>query len=212
MLRTRWEQDPEGVRRDIEARIGYPCFVKPANLGSSVGISKVREPQELDAALAEAALYDRKLLVEEDAGNVREVECSVLGNDDPAASIPGEIVPSREFYDFIAKYHDNKSLLIIPARSSQKTSERIQELAVEAFKAVDCAGMARVDFFVDKETEEVYINEINTIPGFTPISMYPKMWEASGLSYGELIDRLIELAIERHQDKQRNVTSFKPNG
>jgi D-alanine-D-alanine ligase len=212
VLRSRWEQDPEGVRRDIEARIGYPCFVKPANLGSSVGISKVREPQELDAALAEAALYDRKLLVEEDAGNVREVECSVLGNDDPAASIPGEIVPSREFYDYIAKYHDNKSQLIIPARISQKTSERIQELAVEAFKAVDCAGMARVDFFVDKETEEVYINEINTIPGFTPISMYPKMWEASGLSYGELIDRLIELAIERHQDKQRNVTSFKPNG
>ena len=211
VLRSQWEQNPESVRQEIESRIGYPCFVKPANLGSSVGISKVRGPQELDGALAEAARYDRKLVVEQDAGNVREVECSVLGNDDPVASIPGEIVPSREFYDYIAKYHDNNSELIIPARISQETIERIQELAVKAFKALDCAGMARVDFFVDKDTEDVYINELNTIPGFTPISMYPKLWEASGLSYGELIDRLIQLAIERHRDKQRNATSFKPN-
>jgi len=210
VLRSRWERDPQAVRREIESQIGYPCFVKPANLGSSVGVSKVRGPEELDAALSEAAMYDRKLVIEQDAGNVREVECSVLGNDDPAASVPGEIVPSREFYDYIAKYHDDNSQLIIPARISEKTTKKVQELAVKAFKALDCAGMARVDFFVDKDTEEVYINEINTIPGFTPISMYPKLWEASGLSYGELIDRLIQLAVERHRDKQRNATSFKP--
>ncbi len=211
VFRSQWEQNPDLVRQEIEARIGYPCFVKPANLGSSVGISKVREPGELEGALAEAALYDRKLVIEEDAGNIREVECSVLGNDDPVASVPGEIVPSREFYDYIAKYHDQDSQLIIPARISQETTRRVQELAVQAFRALDCAGMARVDFFVDKDTEAVYINEINTIPGFTPISMYPKLWEASGLSYGELIDRLIQLAVERHRDKQRNATSFKPN-
>ncbi|NLY51574.1 MAG: D-alanine--D-alanine ligase [Firmicutes bacterium] len=210
VLRSQWEQNPELVRQEIEDRIGYPCFVKPANLGSSVGISKVRGPEELDGALAEAATYDRKLVIEQDAGNVREVECSVLGNENPVASIPGEIVPSREFYDYIAKYHDKDSQLIIPARISEKTAKRVQELAVKAFRAIDCAGMARVDFFVDKDTEEVYINELNTIPGFTPISMYPKLWEASGLSYGELIDRLIQLAIERHRDKQRNATSFKP--
>lgn len=210
VLRSQVEKNPAVVEREVGAHLGYPCFVKPASLGSSVGISKVRNSAELQPALAEASIYDRKLVIEKDAGNAREVECSVLGNDDPIASIPGEIVPSREFYDYVAKYHDSDSQLIIPARISPKATRKVQELAVDAFKALDCLGMARVDFFVDKTTDEVYINEINTIPGFTPISMYPKLWEASGIPYGELIDRLIELAVERYRDKQRNVTSFSP--
>ena len=210
ILRSQWEVSPEIAQKAVDSELGYPCFVKPASLGSSVGISKVRRSEELQAALAEAARYDRKFVVEKDAGNAREVECSVLGNDDPIASTPGEIVPSREFYDYVAKYHDSASELIIPARVSLDTTGRVQELAIQAFKALDCAGMARVDFFVDKTTEQVYINEINTIPGFTPISMYTKLWEASGLPYSELIDRLIELALERHGDKGRNVTSFAP--
>jgi len=210
ILRSHWEKSPIAVQDEIEASIGYPCFVKPASLGSSVGISKVRRRDELQAALVEAALYDRKIVVEKDAGNVREIECSVLGNEDPVASIPGEIIPSRDFYDYVAKYHDSDSQLIIPARLSPAATKEVQELAVAAFKALDCAGMARVDFFVDKDTERVHINEINTIPGFTPISMYPKLWEASGLSYAELIDELIRLALDRHRDKRRNVTSFSP--
>ena len=210
VLRSQWEKDPALVQKEVESHLAYPCFVKPASLGSSVGISKVRNSGELQPALAEAAVYDRKFVIEKDAGNAREVECSVLGNDEPIASVPGEIVPSREFYDYMAKYHDDDSQLIIPARISPKTTRKVQELAVQVFKALDCAGMARVDFFVDKPTEEVYINEINTIPGFTPISMYPKLWEASGISYTDLIDRLIQLAIDRHRDKQRNVTSFRP--
>lgn len=212
VLRSQWEQKPRLIEEEVEAHLGYPCFVKPASLGSSVGISKVRSSAELQPALAEAAIYDRKLVIEKDAGDAREVECSVLGNDAPIASVPGEIVPSREFYDYVAKYHDSDSQLIIPARISPEAARRVQELAVQAFRAMDCAGMARVDFFVDKGTEEIYINEINTIPGFTPISMYPKLWEASGVSYANLIDRLIELAMERHKDKQRNVTSYSPHG
>lgn len=210
VLRSQWEKNPAVVEREVETHLGYPCFVKPASLGSSVGISRVRNSAELQPALAEAAIYDRKLVIEKDAGNAREVECSVLGNDDPIASIPGEIVPSREFYDYVAKYHDSDSQLIIPARISPKATRKVQELAVGAFKSLDCVGMARVDFFVDRTTEAVYINELNTIPGFTPISMYPKLWEASGIPYGELIDRLVELAVERYRDKQRNVTSFSP--
>lgn len=210
VLRSQWEKNPAVVEREVETHVGYPCFVKPASLGSSVGISRVRNSAELQPALAEAAIYDRKLVIEKDAGNAREVECSVLGNDDPIASIPGEIVPSREFYDYVAKYHDSDSQLIIPARISPKATRKVQELAVDAFKSLDCVGMARVDFFVDRTTETVYINELNTIPGFTPISMYPKLWEASGIPYGELIDRLVELAVERYRDKQRNVTSFSP--
>ncbi|NMB25918.1 MAG: D-alanine--D-alanine ligase [Firmicutes bacterium] len=209
LFRSEWEENPK-VAEEAVGKIGYPCFVKPASLGSSVGISKVREPGELQEALNEAAIYDRKFVIEKDAGNAREVECSVLGNDEPIPSIPGEIVPSREFYDYVAKYHDSASELIIPARITAKTTEKIQELAVQAFRALDLAGMARVDFFVDKNTERIYINEINSIPGFTPISMYPKLWEASGIPYARLIDRLIELAIERHQDKGRNMTSFAP--
>lgn len=212
VLRSQWEADPALVQRQVEVHFGYPCFVKPAGLGSSVGISKVHNAPELQPALEEAAAYDRKLVIEKAAENVREVECSVLGNDRPIASVPGEIIPSREFYDYVAKYRDENSRLIIPARISARTTERVQQLALAAFRAVDCAGMARVDFFVDKESEEIYLNEINTIPGFTPISMYPKLWEASGISYGELIDRLIQLALERHNDKQRNRIKYTPSG
>ncbi|NLK08549.1 MAG: D-alanine--D-alanine ligase [Firmicutes bacterium] len=209
VLRSEWERDPVSVEQTV-AELGYPCFVKPASLGSSVGISKVKKLDDLHKALQEAARYDRKFVLEKDAGNAREVECSVLGNDEPTASTVGEVVPSREFYDYMAKYHDQSSELIIPARISSKTMSKIQDLAIRAFKALDMAGMGRVDFFVDKETEEIYINEINSIPGFTPISMYPKLWEASGLSYPELIDRLIQLALARHEDKGRNLTSFVP--
>lgn len=199
------------IRQTIEDRLGYPCFVKPANLGSSVGITKVKSPNDLRAALLEAARYDRKIIIEKAAIGYREVECSVLGNDEPETSILGEIVPGGEFYDYNAKYIDDTSELIIPARVSENTAARVRELAAAAFLAVDAAGLARVDFFVHSETEEIYINEINTMPGFTRISMYPKLWEATGLSYSELIDRLIELALERHQDKNASETDF-PQG
>jgi len=195
----RWRDDPEGVLDAIEEMPGYPCFVKPANLGSSIGISKVRDRAGLRRALDEASRYDRKLLVEE-AIRGQEVECSVLGNDDPISSVPGEIVPNREFYDYRAKYVDGKSELIIPARLRPEVAERVRAAAVEAFRAIDCSGMARVDFFV-VGGETVYVNEINTIPGFTAISMYPKLWEASGISYTDLITRLIELALERHRER-----------
>ena len=211
LLRSEWEKEP-GIALELVEQIGYPCFVKPASLGSSVGITKVRKPVELQNALKEAAKYDRKFVIEQDAGNAREVECSVLGNDEPRASIPGEVVPSREFYDYLAKYHDGTSELHIPARVLPQTAEKIRLLATEAYKALDLAGMARVDFFVDKDTEEIYLNEINSIPGFTPISMYPKLWEASGIPYEELLDMLIDLALARHKDQSRNQTSFKPEG
>ena len=209
LKRKDWEQDPEAVMELIEKELGYPCFVKPANLGSSVGISKVHQRSELAPALALAARYDRRMLAER-AVNAREIEVSVLGNDEPIASVPGEIIPCREFYDYIAKYIDDRSELIIPADLPPEATRRIQELAIAAFLAVDCAGMARVDFFLDKDTGDLYICELNTIPGFTPISMYPKLWEASGIAYSELIDRLIELALERHADNSRSETSYSP--
>lgn len=207
--RKHWEKDPYPIVQRVEREIGYPCFVKPANLGSSVGVSKARNREELEKALKIAARYDRKMLVEV-AINAREIECSVLGNDDPIASIPGEVVPHREFYDYKAKYVPGESDLIIPAPIPQDLARYIQELAIKAFIAVDCAGMARVDFFLDRDTGEVYVNEINTIPGFTATSMYPKMWEASGIPYPELLDRLIELALERFEDKSRCETSYTP--
>ncbi len=204
VLRRELEADLAGVCRRIEARLGYPCFVKPANLGSSVGISKVHGSDELPSALAAAAAYDRKLVVEAAAEDCREIECSVLGNDEPVASVPGEIIPGREFYDYEAKYLDAGSQLIIPARLSETTTQVVRDLAVRAFRAIDGAGLARVDFFVHRQTEQVWVNEINTMPGFTRISMYPKLWEASGLPYPQLVDRLIELALERHADRRRN--------
>lgn len=204
ILRREAEQELARVQSAIESRFGYPCFVKPANLGSSVGVVKVHGADELPAALREAARYDRKLLVEDAAEDCREIECSVLGNDQPVASVPGEIIPSREFYDYEAKYVDQGSRLVIPAPLSPEAAERVQSYAIRAFRAIDGAGLARVDFFVRRGTEEVYVNEINTMPGFTPISMYPKLWEATGISYQELIDRLIQLALERHRDKARS--------
>ncbi|NLY43067.1 MAG: D-alanine--D-alanine ligase [Clostridiaceae bacterium] len=183
----------------VEARFGYPCFIKPSNAGSSVGITKAHNRRELEEGLLIAAQHDRKIIVEEFI-NGREIECSVLGNDEPEASVLGEIIPSREFYDYDAKYNDDTSELIIPASLPEETADKIREYAVKAFKALDCSGFSRVDFFVHKETGEIYINEVNTIPGFTNISMYPKLWEASGLSYTSLLDRLIELAL----DKKKN--------
>ncbi|HOQ23484.1 MAG TPA: D-alanine--D-alanine ligase [Bacillota bacterium] len=206
VLRRDWEQTPEEILARIEDCLGYPCFIKPANLGSSVGISKARDREQLKAALTKAAAYDRKLVVEEFI-NGREIECSVLGNDDPIASVPGEIVPCAEFYDYEAKYILNDSKLLIPAELPATVTAEIREMAVRAFKAIDCAGLARVDFFVTREGNRVLVNEINTIPGFTNISMYPKMWEATGIPYKELLDRLIELAFERHSDRQRNRVS-----
>jgi D-alanine-D-alanine ligase len=207
--RKAWEGTPEVVVARVEAEIGYDAFVKPANLGSSVGITKAHNQAELRAALDEAARYDRKLLVEK-AVDGREIEVSVLGNDAPIASVPGEIVPSNEFYDYAAKYLDGVSELLIPAPIPDETAEQIRELAIQAYLAIDCAGMARADFLLDRQTGQVYVNELNTLPGFTPISMYPKLWEASGIPYAELIDRLIQLALERHEDRSRSATSYQP--
>ena len=202
VLRGDWEEHPARVRTLVERKVGYPLFVKPANLGSSVGISKVHGAKELAPALKLAAEYDRKIIVER-AVDAREIECSVLGNDHPEASVPGEVVPVNEFYDYEAKYLKQGSELIIPAKLRPRQTKRVQQLAVRAFQAVDGAGMARVDFLLDRRTAGLFVNEINTIPGFTPISMYPKMWEASGLPYSKLIDRLVELALERYQEKSR---------
>lgn len=202
-LRHEWEKGPERVIHEIEVNLGYPCFIKPANLGSSVGISKAHHRTELEAALKLASNFDRKLVVEKMI-NGREIECAVLGNDEPLASVPGEIVPGAEFYDYETKYVLDNSRLVIPADLPPDVIQKVQDMAVKAFKAIDCAGLSRVDFFVETESERVIINEINTIPGFTRISMYPKLWEASGIIYSDLIDRLLELALERYQDKKRN--------
>ena len=208
ILRSDWEASPAKGQRLIESKLKYPVFVKPANLGSSVGISKVRNRAELAPAMKEAARYDRKLVIEQGVGGkkrkAREIECSVLGNDKPAASIAGEIVPATEFYDYDAKYLDEGSQLIIPAKLTKTQTKQVQELAIKAFQAVDCSGLARVDFLMDPTSKKFYVNEINTMPGFTAISMYPKLWAATGLSYPDLIDRLIQLGIERHQEKKRN--------
>jgi D-alanine-D-alanine ligase len=206
--RKAWRHDPEGVMAQIESSLSYPVFVKPANLGSSVGVSKVHDPGELAPALDLAARYDRKLVVEQGI-QAREIEVSVLGNDDPIASIPGEVIPCREFYDYRAKYIDEDSELLIPAPLDAETTLCVREMAVAAYVALDCAGMARADFLIDKVSGELWVNELNTIPGFTQISMYPKLWEATGISYSELIDRLIELAVERFEDKSQSETSFE---
>jgi D-alanine-D-alanine ligase len=207
-LRSEWEASPKKVRKLVESKLKYPVFVKPANLGSSVGISKARDGKQLGPAIEEAAKFDRKIVIEQGVGGsnqkAREIECSVLGNDRPEASLPGEIVPGTEFYDYNAKYLDEGSQLIIPAKLSKAETKAVQRLAVAAFKAVDCAGLARVDFLVEPMSRKIYLNEINTMPGFTAISMYPKLWAASGISYSDLIGRLIQLGLERHTEKQRN--------
>jgi D-alanine-D-alanine ligase len=207
LLRSMWEKEPKKVAK-LVGKLKYPVFVKPANLGSSVGISKAHNRKELGPAIEEAAKFDRKIVIEQGVGGAkekaREIECSVLGNDEPAASVPGEIVPGKEFYDYTAKYVDEGSQLIIPAKLSKSETKKVQDLAIAAFKAVDCSGLARVDFLMDPKTRKIYLNEINTMPGFTAISMYPKLWAASGLAYADLIDRLIQLGIERHEDKKKN--------
>ena len=208
VLRSAWREEPKKIRKQVESALKYPVFVKPANLGSSVGISKVHDAGELAAAMDEAARYDRKLVIEEGVGGAkakaREIECSVLGNDKPIASVPGEVVPIKEFYDYNAKYLDEGSELIIPAKLTKAKQKEVQRLAIAAFQAVECAGLGRVDFLMHPRTGKMYVNEINTIPGFTSISMYPKLWVASGISYPQLIDRLIQLALERHAEKKQN--------
>ncbi|MGA9043023.1 MAG: D-alanine--D-alanine ligase [Terriglobales bacterium] len=208
VLRSEWEANPKKFQKLIESKLKYPMFVKPANLGSSVGISKARERKELDPAMVEAAKFDRKIVIEQGVGGkkqkAREIECSVLGNDNPKASLPGEIVPGKEFYDYTAKYLDEGSQLFLPAKITKAETKKIQQLAIAAFKAVDCSGLARVDFLMDPKTRKIYLNEINTMPGFTSISMYPKMWAASGLEYPRLIEKLIELGLERHAEKKKN--------
>jgi len=208
ILRGDWEAEPKKAEKLVEKNLKYPVFVKPANLGSSVGISKAHNRKELGPAIEEAAKFDRKIVIEQGVGGkkekAREIECSVLGNDEPAASVPGEIVPGKEFYDYAAKYVDEGSQLIIPAKLTKAETKKVQDLAVAAFQAVDCSGLARVDFLMDPKTRKIYLNEINTMPGFTAISMYPKLWAASGLEYPDLIDRLIQLGIERHEDKKKN--------
>jgi D-alanine-D-alanine ligase len=206
-LRQRWLGAPAEVEAEIAAELGFPVFVKPANLGSSVGISKVKTAASLGAAMTLAAEYDRKIVVEAAVPHAREIECAVLGNDAPEASVPGEIIPSREFYDYEAKYLDDDSRTVIPADLSAAQTVEVQRLAVDVFRAVDGAGMARVDFLMDGTTEQIFVNEINTIPGFTTISMYSKMWAASGVPYPVLLDRLIALAQARHAEKQQLRTS-----
>ena len=208
VLRGEIEKDLEAVVRQAEAVAPYPLFVKPANLGSSVGITKCNTRADLGEGLLEAAAYDRRVLVERGL-NAREIEISVLGNDSPQASVAGEVLPSREFYSYESKYIDGTSGLLIPAPLPAGTAEKIRQMAVTAYIAIDCAGMARIDFFLEKSTGEVYLNEVNTIPGFTTISMYPKLWEASGLPYSKLVDRLVELALERKADRDHTERHFR---
>jgi D-alanine-D-alanine ligase len=208
VLRSQFEREPKKTQKLVESKLKYPVFVKPANLGSSVGISKAHDRKELGPAIAEASKFDRKIVIEEGVGGkknkAREIECAVLGNDDPKASIAGEIVPCKEFYDYDAKYLAEGSELVIPAKLTKAEMKNVQKLAIAAFQAVDCTGLARVDFLMEPKSRKMFVNEINTMPGFTAISMYPKLWAATGVAYPELIDRLIQLGIERHEDKKRN--------
>ena len=209
VLRAEIEKEMTAVIAKAEALSEYPLFTKPANLGSSVGVTKCNNRSDLQEGLMEAASFDRRVLIQKGVTDVREIEVSVLGNDNPVASVPGEILPSREFYSYESKYVDGTSGLVIPAQIPEETKELVREYAVRAYKAIDCAGMARVDFFVEKDTNRVYLNELNTIPGFTKISMYPKLWEASGLPYNKLVDRLIELAMERKADRDHTSHTFR---
>ncbi|MEJ2150233.1 MAG: D-alanine--D-alanine ligase [Chloroflexota bacterium] len=209
VLRSKWEAEPEAVLDDINEHFRYPVFVKPANLGSSVGVVRVAEAAGLADGLSEAARYDRRLLVEQGIAG-REIEVSVLGNEEPIASLPGEVVPGDTFYSYTDKYINDDAQLLIPAPLDKAMVRQVQKVAVQAYQAIDCAGLARVDFLLDKHTNELWLNEVNTIPGFTSISMYPKLWEASGVPFAELVDRLIELGLARHADKGRNKTSYSP--
>jgi D-alanine-D-alanine ligase len=208
LLKRDWQRDQRALMHTVVARLGFPVFVKPANLGSSVGISKAKHATELKAAIDLAAQFDRKIIVEAAVPHAREIECAVLGNDEPDASVPGEIISAREFYDYEAKYLDGGSSERIPALITEAQTEEVRTLSVAAFKAIDGAGMARVDFLLAGDSGVLYVNELNTIPGFTTISMYAKLWAASGLDYPTLLDRLIALALERHAEKQQLRTSM----
>jgi len=210
-LRSEIEKDMASVLERAEKLSEYPLFTKPANLGSSVGVTKCNNRSDLQEGLLEAAAFDRRILIQQGVRNAREIEVSVLGNAEPVASVCGEVLPSREFYSYESKYIDGTSGLLIPAPLPTEISDCIREYAVRAFKAIDCAGMARVDFFVEKDTNKIYLNEVNTIPGFTKISMYPKLWEASGLPYNKLVDRLIELAMERKAERDRTSYMYRRN-
>ncbi len=209
LLRSEIEKDIQAAIRKAESVSGYPLFTKPANLGSSVGITKCNSRADLGEGLMEAAAFDRRILVERGVTNAREIEVSVLGNDQPIASVPGEVLPSREFYSYESKYIDGTSGLVIPADLPPGTAEHIRDLAVQAYKAIDCAGMARADFFLEKDTGRVILNELNTLPGFTSISMYPKLWNATGISYPELVDRLIQLALERKAERDHTAHEYR---
>ena len=209
VLRSEIEKNIEAVIGQAESLKTYPIFIKPANLGSSVGITKCHTRGDIAEGLMEAALYDRRILIEQGVPSPREIEISVLGNENPVASVPGEIIPGADFYSYDAKYLLNTSQLSIPASLSEEQTAQIKTLAVKAYKAIDCCGMARVDFLLNSQTGEIFLNEINTIPGFTKISMYPKLWEASGLPYASLVDRLIELALERKADRNRSIHQFR---
>jgi len=209
VLRSDIERDINSVIERAEKMGAYPFFSKPVNLGSSVGITKCNSRSDLGEGLMEAIRYDRRVLIERSAVNSREIEVSVLGNEHPEASVCGEVLPSREFYSYESKYIDGTSGLLIPAQLPVEVSDKIREYAVRAYEQIDCAGMARADFFVEKDTNRIYLNELNTLPGFTSISMYPKLWEASGLPYAKLVDRLIELALERKAERDR--TEHKRN-
>ncbi|MEM7126448.1 MAG: D-alanine--D-alanine ligase family protein [Chloroflexota bacterium] len=209
LMRDHWQRDGSELIGHIADKMGYPLFVKPANLGSSVGVSKAQNQQEFEEAVELAARYDRKLIIEEAIPNAREIEVSVLGishadSHGPMASLPGEIIPGQEFYDYAAKYEDESSQLLIPAPLSEPQTSQVRQMALQAFEAIDGSGLARVDFLMNRETEVIYLNELNTMPGFTQISMYPKLWEASGITYPELVDRLIHLALTRHHDRKQN--------
>ena len=208
-LRSEIEAHLESVLRKAETLSPYPLFTKPANLGSSVGVTKCNNRSDLQEGLIEAASYDRRVLVQQGILNAREIEISVLGNEDPQASVPGEVLPSREFYSYESKYVDGTSGLVIPAQLPEAVTAQVREMALRAYKSIDCSGMARVDFFVEKDTQRVYLNELNTIPGFTRISMYPKLWEASGLAYPQLVDRLIELGMNRKAERDRTQHTFR---
>ena len=207
LLRRDWQADRAGIVSGLTERLRFPLFVKPANLGSSVGISRATDRDTLSSAIDLAAEFDRKIVVEEGVTPCREIECAVLGNSDPEVSVPGEIIPSRDFYDYEAKYLDDSSEIVIPAVLTPGQTAEVQRLAIAAFRAIDGAGMARVDLLLKRNTGRIFLNEINTHPGFTTISMYSKMWAASGLSYPALLDRLIALANERHTEKQESRTS-----
>ena len=203
-----WETEPQSVITSVESRLNYPVFVKPANMGSSVGINKAKDRQTLTSAMAEAFQFDNKIVLEKSMENCREIECAILGNDQPKASVIGEIIPGADFYNYETKYLDDKSELVIPADLDDEIADRVRNLSIVAFRAIDGAGLARVDFFVDKDSNDIFLNEVNTLPGFTPISMYPQLWAASGVDYPKLIDQLIEFAIEKHAQRSKLKRTF----